>query len=419
MRLSIKLGALCAIAALVPSVIAAVIVPSKVASEAAASTTRQLEKDSRAAAALYEKRLAEMGAAAARLADQIASRAMVSEESGDRNQPSARARLEDLLTHAQNDLSLDFITVADPQSRIIAQRPTSDQSLLGAEDQGPVAAKMASGATEPVASAVIERGERYGRLGLDRMVRVAGGAGVDEALVIEAAAPILSSGRVSGFVVIGQMLNVYYNPRPKSADGVFTSLQTPLVAEIKQTLYRGPEEDAGALVSLNNIVIASSIPQQGAAAAAQPEPPLVGAAREAGPVISRQGRSYVVAWQPLKTVDGSEVGAVGVARPAAELSGASGSARAIMIVIAALGTALAGGVGFLLGHSIATRINDLDEAAGRWSVGELSTVARDRDPMMSKWVPGFVARDEISRLAGRLEEMRASFRQAIERLRKR
>ena len=53
----------------------------------------------------------------------------------------------------------------------------------------------------------------------------------------------------------------------------------------------------------------------------------------------------------------------------------------------------------------------LSEAVGRMSVGELSTTVRDISANGSR------PADEIGRLADQLEQMRESFRQAIERLR--
>ena len=286
--------------------------------------------------------------------------------------------------------------------------------MLGAEDKNPVAEKVISGGNQPVASAVIERGERLAQLGLDHraQVQLAGGSTVDEAMMIEAAAPIMSSGRFIGITLIGQMLNNDSRSRPGAS-----SLQNSLVAEMRQTLYRNTDEDAGALIAYGPAIVASSIPVGSGV-----DSPLAGTARNSsqGEEIIRQGeRSYIIAWQPIKALDNTEIGAIGIARSAADLDGQKGAVRATLIVIALIAFALAGVGGFFYGRALAMRLDDLTQAASRWSVGELSTPAKDRDPMMSKWVPSFIARDEVSRLAAQLEQMRESFRQAIERLRKR
>jgi hypothetical protein len=61
----------------------------------------------------------------------------------------------------------------------------------------------------------------------------------------------------------------------------------------------------------------------------------------------------------------------------------------------------------------------LRDAAGRWGLGDLSTPAKDREPFLARWIPTEYLRDEINQLAEQLEEMRETFRQALERMRKR
>ncbi|HKP84506.1 MAG TPA: hypothetical protein VJZ26_00330, partial [Blastocatellia bacterium] len=271
-----------------------------------------------------------------------------------------------------------------------------------------------SGGNQPAASAVVERGERLAKLGLDRVaqVRMADGSTVDEALMIEAAAPVISGGRLIGVALVGQMLNNYSKLRPGASP-----LQNPLVVEVRQTLYRNADMDRGALVSFGSSIVASSIPP-----ASGGDSPLAGARRDAArseETIRQGGRSYVVVWQPIKSLDNAEIASIGIARSAAELEGQKASVRVTLVAVAALAFALAGVGGFFYGRALAIRLNELTQAASRWGVGELSAPAKDYDPMMSKWVPGFIARDEISSLAAQLDEMRESFRQAIERLRKR
>ena len=417
MRLSEKLGAVCAAAALVPLVIASLIVLPQVSSYSRRQAIENLQSDARAAAGLYEKRLVELRGAAQTLADDIFNRALVGGEQTGGNTPPTWARLQDMLPRAQNDYGLDSVVVADAQGRVIARhndRPVPGETLLGAEDKNPIAEKIISGGNQPVSSAVVERGERLALWGVDHraQVQLAGGSTVDEAMMIEAAAPIISSGRFIGFTLIGQMLNNDSRSRPGA-----TSLQNSLVAEMRQTLYRNTDEDAGALIAYGPNIIASSIPVGGGG-----DSPLVGTARNSsqGEEIIRQGeRGYTIAWQPIKALDNTEIGAIGMARSAADLEGQKGAVRATLIVIAVIAFALAGVGGFFYGRALAMRLDDLTQAASRWSVGELSMPAKDRDPMMSKWVPSFIARDEVSRLAAQLEQMRESFRQAIERLRKR
>lgn len=423
MRLSIKLGALSAVAAVLPLIIASAIILPGISSNAHEKAAEQLRIEARVAAALYDKRLTELLAAAVRLADEIANRALANPESPDRTSATSGARVQDLFPRAQQDYFLDFVIVTDPLGRVLARhndRPAPGETLLGPDDRNPVIERVITGGTIPAAACVVERGERYARLGLDRIaqVRLGDGSTVNEALMIEAGAPIFSSGRFAGVALIGQMLNTYFKPRARPSGGL-GSLQTPVVAEIRQTMARSSDEDCGALVALGNAVIASSVQP---AADGNSVPPLAGAAHDPSKneETIRQGeRSYNVAWQPIKTLDGSAIGAIGVARPSSEFEGAASSARSAMLFIALLATAAAGAGGFLFGRSLGTRLDQLADAASRWSVGDLSATALDSEPTLSKWVPPHLLRDELNRLTEQLDETRESFRQAIERIRKR
>ena len=419
MRLSYKLAALCAAAAFVSVLILLLLVLSLVSTDARRRGLDEVRGDARVAVALSDKRLAEMRAAAQALADEIANRALVSSESLDRNNPAAWARLQDMLPRAQNDAALDLVIVTDPLGRVIARhndRPSPGETLLGA-DKNPIVERVIARGNLPAASCVIERGERYNRFGLDRIapVRSEKGSMLDEALMIEAGAPIFSGGRFVGVALIGQMLNTYYKPRPGSI-----SLQTPLVAEARQILSRDGEEDAGAVVALGGVIVASSVPPDSALSPSGPA--LAGAAHDPATTeeeFTNAGRSYRVAWQPLKTLDGSAIGAIGYARPTKELEGPTASVRATMLLAGAIAMLAAGAAGFIFGRSLGARLEALTQAAGRWSIGELSASARERDPLLSRWVPPELLRDEINDLGEQLDRMRESFRQAIERIRKR
>jgi HAMP domain-containing protein len=424
MRFSIKLGVLCAVAAVLPLVIASAIIMPGISSNAREKAAEQLRIEARVAAALYDKRLTELLAAAVRLADEIANRALANPESSDRANSTSGARVQDLFPRAQQDYFLDFIIVTDPLGRVLARhndRPAEGESLLGADDRNPVIERVITGGTLPAAGCVVERGERYARLGLDRIaqVRLADGSTIDEALMIEAGAPIFSGGRFAGVALIGQMLNTYFKPRARPSGG-FGSLQTPVVAEIRQMMTPGSDEDSGALVALGSAVIASSVPAAGVDGNSVPA--LAGAAHDPSKdeeTIRHGDRGYNVAWQPIKALDGSAIGAIGVARPSSEFEGATSSPRSAMFIIGLLGMAAAGAGGFLFGRSLGTRLDRLADAASRWSVGDLSATAPDSEPVLSKWIPPQLLRDELNRLTEQLDETRESFRQAIERMRKR
>lgn len=421
MRLSEKLGLLCAATALIPLAVVALVVLPQVSSYSQQKEIESLQSQSRAAAALYEKRLIELRGAAQELANDIFNRALVNSAATGGNAPPAYARLQDIVSRAQTNYGLDFVIIADQQGHVIARhndRPTPGETLLGAADKNPIADKAITGGNQAVAAAVVERGEQLARLGLDHraQVKLDNGALVDDALMLEAGAPILSGGRVMGIALIGQMFNNDFRPRPGA-----TPLHDPLVVEIRQTLYRNAATDAGVLVAYGNAIIASSILPISRGSESL-DAPLAGVVRDASrgeERLEQGGRDYLVAWQALKSLEGAEVGAIGVAQSASASGQHRKAVRASLMVVALLAFALAGVGGFFFGRALGMRVDDLNDAARRWSVGELSAPARDHDPMMARWIPAFMARDEVSRLAAQLEQMRESFRQAIERLRKR
>ncbi|HKP11005.1 MAG TPA: hypothetical protein VJZ91_02805, partial [Blastocatellia bacterium] len=330
---------------------------------------------------------------------------------------SPQARIQDMLPRALQEYGLDFVIVADTQGRVIARhndRPAPGETLVVGDDRNAIA-ERALNSGQPVAAAAVERGARLKALGLDlrAQVKLTSGATLDEALMVEAAAPIQGGGRSVGIALIGQMINNDAKPRPGA-----TALQTPLVAEVRRTLYPGAAEDAGAVVAFQNYVITSSV---NGAAGGDTASALMGAAcdaTQAEAVLEQSGEHYAIAWQAMKSVDGADVGYIGAARNTRALGGASSAARTALLLVAAFALLAAGAGGFFYGRALGLRLDGLNEAVTRWGVGELSAPARDRDPMM-RWVAGFASRDEVSRLAASLEQMRESFRQAIDRIRRR
>jgi methyl-accepting chemotaxis protein len=261
----------------------------------------------------------------------------------------------------------------------------------------------------PLAAAVVESRSQLERLWLDKKlssVTRSDGSVLDEALMIEASAPILGARGFEGALLIGQMLN-RYSVAPAGKSG----LQIPVISEIRQYIYRGNDPEGGAVVALGDTIIASTIrgPSGGT--------PLLGAARDSGKteeVIESRPRRYRVGWHAINSLDGSPMGAIGVVVPL----GSGGVSEARLILVVAVITVLAAAtLGFIAGRSMAARVNSLTDAVGRMSLGELSTTVRDQDGLNGS--QGSLRRDEITRLAEQLDHMRESFRQAIERIRKR
>jgi hypothetical protein len=424
MRLSQKLGALCAAAALLPTSIASVVAINGVSNMWRERSVEEMRTVARAAAGIYEKRLAELRSASQRLAEEVASKALVNNEAGSPDMSSAWTQLQNLLPPALNDFSLDFIIVTNAAGRVIARhndRPAPGESLAGNGDKNPLAEKVLSEGWQqrriPVAAPVVERGDNLTRWGLDIRARVArrDNSESNDALMLEAASPVFSGGRLLGLVLIGQMLNNSYGARSGTS-----SLHVPVEVEMRQTLFSDDEKDAGAVIALGETVIASSIlPGEGASAARFA---LVGARHDPAATdetISEGGRSYSLSWQAIKSLDGSQPGAVGVATSADNMELSRAGLITSITIIALIATLLSGAAGFLLGRALGAKVETLTEAASRMSVGELSGPIEDHSTSRSGWLPAFVARDELSELADQLDHMRESFRQAVERLRKR
>jgi HAMP domain-containing protein len=422
MKLSEKLAALCAIIAALPLMIAAMVTVSALSAKASQQALDQLKKESRSAANTYEKRLGEMRATAQQIAVDISNKALVSSEGTDGSNTTAWARLQDMLPRAQNEFNLDFLIVADTTGRVIARhndKPGNGETLTSGEDKNPIVEKVISDANlirnVALSAALVESGERLKRLGLDSVAQVRAGSEVkaSDALMLEACAPIFSAGRFVGVVLIGQMLNNYYAARPGA-----NALQTPLVAEIRQTIQPGPDKQAGAVIALGEVIIASSIFASGSGdkPALLAAPHLPAASEE---VIEEGERNFALAWQPIKAFDGAPLGAIGVAVSADEIGSLGASLKFTLLLITLLAALLAGGAGYLFGRYLSMRLQALSDAASRMSVGELSAPIRDENLPGKPWLPEFLLKDEISHLSAKLDEMRESFRQAIERLKKR
>lgn len=140
-----------------------------------------------------------------------------------------------------------------------------------------------------------------------------------------------------------------------------------------------------------------------------------------------------MAWRPIRSMDGAEIGAIGATVSAGGQSGADLSLISTLALATACTALLVGLAGAIWGGSVSRRLAVLSDAVSRMRVGELSTAVRDTGGLPG-WVPGLgtrstnglhqgngslpEARDEIEELAENLDKMRESFKQAIERLRK-
>ena len=85
MRLSEKLGALFAAVALLPVMVASILVLIQISSTSRGRATDQLEMNARVAARLYDKRLEELRSATQKLADDVANRTLVRTDNAERD----------------------------------------------------------------------------------------------------------------------------------------------------------------------------------------------------------------------------------------------------------------------------------------------------------------------------------------------
>lgn len=362
-----------------------------------------------------------MRSAASQIADEVATRAVVSSANPSQDSNAAWARLQDLLPRAQNDYYLDFVVITDPAGRVIARhndKPGANETLLGADYNNPIAQRAVSDGAQlravATAACAVEQGAQLQRLGLDLRVQLRpDDSTVTDALMIEAGAPIIISGRFIGTVIIGQLLNNYYPARAGA-----TPIQTHLAGEVRHTLFRGDDRASGALIAFGDRIIASSIPASGQSR----EPLLHGAPHDlsaAEEKVEAEGRDFIIAWHPLVALDGTKLGDVGVARAEDEALFPVGRLQTVFLGIGLSALLFAGAAGFLAGYNLASRVSTLHDAATRMGHGELSAPVKDPLAPGSSLVPDFFRQDEISRLADEMDQMRDSFRQAIDRMRKR
>jgi hypothetical protein len=435
MRLRIKLASVCALTAILPLIGISILIARRSAAAARTAGVQKLESEARAAESIYEKRLIEMRSAAQGLADEIGAKSLLDAVDSARSSSSgpARARLQDLVTRSKDELGLDFLIVADAGGQVIARHndsPKPGETLLSPSARNPLAdAVIDAGGrlhVTSVAATVAEQADFLSRMWLDAASRIKN-APAAGALVVESCAPIMSSGRFLGIVLTGQMLNNYYRGgRPGS-----NPLQTPVVTEARLKLYPGIDQGAGALVALGDTVIASSVLPSPTS-----EPILVGSRHDPAKtfeLIEGEPVQYLVSWRPLKSVDGSQIGAIGAATSTAVQSGIDFSLTSTL-ALATAGTALLIGLaGAFWAGIVSRRVAALSDAVSRMRVGELTRAVRDSGGLPN-WVPGLGTRpsnglpsgngsapaggDEIEELAGNLDLMRESFKQAIERLRK-
>lgn len=426
MRLSVKVALITALAGAAPLIISSILISNSYSGAERQFATRRMEAQSLAAKTIYDQRLFEVRSAVQAVADLIGSANLLDSAS----LAASRARLQDLLTRARDEYSLDFLVVADATGKVVARHndiPAAGEMIGDIAKSNPVQARAFEAGSHlqstSSSASVIETGNFLSRLWLDKAAHVEG-SDVQAALMIEGGAPILSSGRFAGTLLVGQMVNNYYVARQGA-----NSIQTPVVTEARDKVVA--TAGGGVLVALGNSVIASSITES-----AGTSPVLKGA--KCNPDSSFQtlksgGKEYAISWQKIKTLDssgGAQIAAVGAALPAQAAFGSGVGVQLALLFAILLDLLMGAASGFLFGRLVSARIGDLNESVRRMSVGDLGTPVSEKEPVEEMASTGWKGKlgsflrrldegDEIASLGARLEHLRESFRQAIERQRKR
>ncbi|HEY6328917.1 MAG TPA: hypothetical protein VI756_06235, partial [Blastocatellia bacterium] len=271
MPLRLKLAIICCASVAIPLLLASVFLINLVNSLLREKSIQRLRTQDNGAFSLYQKRTAQLGSAAEMLADEIGAKGWIPgtpAPPGDNQvniEAGSRARLQDLLSTERDRLSLDFLIVADPSGRVLARQndsPAAGENLTQSGSTNPIVASVMSEGEllqrAPVAGCEVEQADFLARMWLDKAARIEG-TGLDQAIVIEAGAPLISSGKFAGLIFAGQMLNNYYVVRSGSSD-----MQVPLVSEIRRDLFSDSDE-SGAVVALGDTIVASSVFRGGAA----------------------------------------------------------------------------------------------------------------------------------------------------------
>ena len=132
MRLRIKLGVICALAAAAPLAAISFLIMREASATARSGRIEKLEAEARAAESIYRKRLIEMRSAAQGLAVDIAAKSLVEPAESGRAGSAGLAHprlqaLQDMLAKARDELSLDLLIVTDPGGQVIARQNDAPQ----------------------------------------------------------------------------------------------------------------------------------------------------------------------------------------------------------------------------------------------------------------------------------------------------
>lgn len=407
-----KLIIFSALLILVPMLLSAILITYIVNSNIESQSALSIEKDARVAEQLYKSRQLTVLQAAQNAAQAVSTQNLIESGAvpagaiqGDakvtaRINDASRRRVKDVADTSIQSNSLDFIVIADSNGSILYPQQTDNAASI---KQNPLFIALQNGVAakklDALASSVKESANTlkyYGGEELAKQAAVKGeGAPVTEGLVIEAGAPIISSGgELRGVVLAGLLIN---NAKPEKS----------LANDIKKTLYPELLDSAGAVIALGDTVVSGNLPiQQGGGIGSRIKRKDLKDSPNAGTEIVAS-EEYKTAYAPVKDINSQVIGRVGVEIKQSWFNAVLNRVFLIIVLIVVFFLIVATMAGVFAAQRLTRPIVELTAASNQISLGQLDQAIQIKSD------------DEIGQLAEALERMRISLKQALERLRSR
>ncbi len=406
-----KLIIFSALLILVPMILSAILITYIVNSNIESQSGLSIEKDARVAEQLYKSRQLTVLQAAQNAAQAVSTQNLIEGGAvpagaiqGDakvtaRINDASRRRVKDVADTSIQSNNLDFIVIADSNGSILYPQQTGSTASI---KQNPLFIALQNGVAakklDALASSVKESANTlkyYGGEELAKQAAVKGEGVVTEGLVIEAGAPIISSGgELRGVVLAGLLIN---NAKPEKS----------LANDIKKTLYPELLDSAGAVIALGDVIVSGNLPiQQGGGIGSKIKRKDLKDSPNAGTEIVAS-EEYKTAYAPVKDINSQVIGRVGVEIKQSWFNAVLNRVFLIITLIVVFFLIVATVAGVFAAQRLTRPIVELTAASNQISLGQLDQAIQIKSD------------DEIGQLAEALERMRISLKQALERLRSR
>jgi HAMP domain-containing protein len=314
-------------------------------------------------------------------------------------------RLNDLINTTVQTGNVDFIVVTDSEGNILApQRAVVAEAELKIEGikknplfqalQNSVAAKKIDALSSSIKEAPTML-KLYGGDELRQQAEVKGQGTITDGLVLEAAAPITSGGRLIGAVFGGLLVN---NGREDQNKSIAEDIKTKLYPELRNV--------SGVSIAVGDIIVSTNLPiQQRGGIGKKLTAPLADKATMSLEVFNDE--EYNTAYVPIKDINSQVIGRIGVQIKQSWFNGVLNTVQVTILVIVVICLGGAIGAAIYSAQKLTKPIIELKEASNNISLGKLD------EAIIIK------TEDEIGELADALERMRISLKQALDRLRSR